>query len=497
MQVDGKSSVERRIAGAFKAAADATGTSFDYLLATSKRESDHRPDLAADGSSAKGLFQFVDQTWFELVRREGPSVGLERFADKIRSDGKGGWTVPDPVDRAKILSLRTDPLVSAVMAGKFTQDNTRRLTETLGRAPSDGELYAAHVLGPAGATRLFRLAAGEPNTAAVVAFPKAASANPGLFYRPGGQAVSVGDLFARLTRMPDGDGDPATARIAAAHRNLTASGSKTDPATVALLLRAQAAAVVGEDKLGVPTATPTAADRRLVETALGETGLPGASDTVEAGRLDGWRARVVSDAFAGLMRDDAATPQAAAAFAASRTLPGLSGGEVAKTALAAARTGTTGSVPHGAVARVDPFAPMSLAATPTSPSLAALDREVPEPTRSSRYASAAAGGAPAAPLPMVDAARGATRPSRLLFADWTVPSEEALAAGVVRVRTTAIPVSPAAGGAVRVASAGFTAPAAEAAPHRAGGAGLTGRRRMAPLDLFALARGGGGTDRGQ
>ncbi|NLH82383.1 MAG: hypothetical protein GX458_16275, partial [Phyllobacteriaceae bacterium] len=282
MQVDGKSAVEQRIAGAFKAAADATGTSFDYLLKTSRRESDHRPDLAADGSSAKGLFQFVDQTWFELVRREGPSVGLERFAEKIVADGKGGWTVADPIDRAKILSLRTDPLVSAVMAGKFTQDNARRLTDQLGRAPSEGELYAAHVLGPAGATRLFRLAATEPNAPAVVAFPKAASANPGLFYRPGGQAVTSGELFARLTRMPDTDGDPTTSRIAAAHRDLSASGSKTDAASVALLLRAQAAAAVGEEKLGVSAGRPTAADRRLVETALGDTAIPGASDAVGA-----------------------------------------------------------------------------------------------------------------------------------------------------------------------------------------------------------------------
>ena len=117
MEIDGKASANTRIAGAFKVASEATGTSFDYLLSTSARESDVRPDLAAKTSTAKGLFQFVDQTWLELIKTQGPSVGLERLADAITSDGKGGWTVADLKEKTKILALKTDPLVASVMAG--------------------------------------------------------------------------------------------------------------------------------------------------------------------------------------------------------------------------------------------------------------------------------------------------------------------------------------------------------------------------------------------
>ncbi|MER2606103.1 MAG: lytic transglycosylase domain-containing protein, partial [Siculibacillus sp.] len=220
MQVDGKTTVEKRIAGAFKAAGEATGTSFRYLLSTSARESSHRADLAAETSSAKGLFQFVDQTWFDLIRREGPSVGLERLAEKITPDGKGGWTVAGARDRARILSLKTDPLVASVMAGKLTAENTSRLTDTLGRGPTDGELYAAHVLGAAGATKLIRSASSEPNTAAAVVFPRAAAANAALFYDRGGRARTVAELHATLTRSPDPAADPTSTRIAEAHAAL-------------------------------------------------------------------------------------------------------------------------------------------------------------------------------------------------------------------------------------------------------------------------------------
>lgn len=497
MQVDGKSAVERRIAGAFKAAADATGTSFDYLLKTSRRESDHRPDLAVSGSSAAGLFQFVDQTWLEMIRREGASVGLERLAEKITPDGKGGWTVADPADRAKIMSLKTDPLVSAVMAAKFTQENARKLGEALGRTPTDGELYAAHVLGPAGATRLFRLAATEPGTPASVAFPRAAAANPGLFYDQSGRAGTVADLFDRLTRSTDG-GDPTTARIAAIHGSLSASASKTDPATVALLLRAQAAALIGSEPIGGPAAAPSptappagpppasAAARALFTATSADLGMPGASEAAAAGRLDGWRAHVARDAFSGLVRDDPTAAEGAAAYAAGRVLPGAAGAQSATAALAVARVGPTTQGGHGGIPLVDPTAPMALAATTPPPSVAALDRAVSE--RPSRLMSAAASGAPEMPLPMVDAAAGEARPSRLLFESWRAPSEEARDAGVVRVRTTAI--TPPDDTALAITVTGGAPPATAAtpapatpAPRRAG----TRAARIPPLDLIALA----------
>ncbi len=56
----------------------------------------------------------------------------------------------DAATRRDILALRTDPEISARMAGEFARENAETLQARLGRAPSAGELYAAHVMGPAG-----------------------------------------------------------------------------------------------------------------------------------------------------------------------------------------------------------------------------------------------------------------------------------------------------------------------------------------------------------
>ena len=56
--------------------------------------------------------------------------------------------------RSEILKLRNDPNANALMAGAFTKGNAAALSERLGRAPSEGELYIAHFLGAGGAARL-------------------------------------------------------------------------------------------------------------------------------------------------------------------------------------------------------------------------------------------------------------------------------------------------------------------------------------------------------
>ena len=58
-----------RVTGAIKQAANATGTSFEYLLATAKMESDFNPSAGASTSSARGLYQFIEQTWLATVRK--------------------------------------------------------------------------------------------------------------------------------------------------------------------------------------------------------------------------------------------------------------------------------------------------------------------------------------------------------------------------------------------------------------------------------------------
>src|ERR1041384_2871945 len=82
-----------KVAGAIKQAANSTGTSFEYLLATAKMESDFNPSAGASTSSAHGLYQFIDQTWFGTVKEAGGQLGYGQYADAITKTPSGDYTV--------------------------------------------------------------------------------------------------------------------------------------------------------------------------------------------------------------------------------------------------------------------------------------------------------------------------------------------------------------------------------------------------------------------
>src|ERR1700680_1539887 len=183
------------VPGAIRQAAQATGTSFRYLLATAQVESGLEPQAGASTSSARGLFQFVEQTWLGTMKQSGPALGYGRYADAITKTASGRYEVSDPALRNDILKLRNDPTANAVMAGAFTQANAALLSQKLGRSPSEGELYIAHFLGAGGAARMISLAADSPNAKGADYFPHAASANASIFYeRATGHARSLAQV---------------------------------------------------------------------------------------------------------------------------------------------------------------------------------------------------------------------------------------------------------------------------------------------------------------
>lgn len=192
------------VARPLRAAAEATGISFDYLMQTAKRESGLNPAAKAPTSSAKGLFQFIEQTWLGLIKREGANLGLKQQADAIQQDRSGRFTVPDGQARKQILDLRSDPTLSAHMAGVFTQKNRESLKDVIGRDPNAGELYMAHFLGAQGASELITRTAANPDGAAAKSFPDAASANRSIFFDGKGRARTHREVYARLAAMHNG-----------------------------------------------------------------------------------------------------------------------------------------------------------------------------------------------------------------------------------------------------------------------------------------------------
>ena len=95
MAIDGINGVAAQITGAIRQAARSTGTSFEYLLTTAQIESNLNPAAQAVSSTAKGLYQFIDQTWLATMKTTGAALGYGRYADAIVQNGDGQYEVPD------------------------------------------------------------------------------------------------------------------------------------------------------------------------------------------------------------------------------------------------------------------------------------------------------------------------------------------------------------------------------------------------------------------
>jgi hypothetical protein len=231
MAVAGASDVGGPVVGAIRDAARVTGTGFEYLLKTAMRESSFNPKAKSSKSSATGLFQFIDQTWLATVKQSGASLGYGKYANAITRTSSGRYVVHNAAMRRTIMSLRYDPSANAVMAGAFTKANATRLTNALGRAPTDGELYIAHVLGQSGAVKLITAAENAPQAGAARLFPGAARANHSIFFNKQGGARSSADVYHVLVAQHDGTAMPPLPTVAAAPAQPAAAPAA--PTTVA------------------------------------------------------------------------------------------------------------------------------------------------------------------------------------------------------------------------------------------------------------------------
>ena len=184
------------VLAALRDASRKTGSDFDYLLATAQRESSLNSAAKSKGSSASGLFQFIEQTWLGLVKRFGARHGLGALAAEIQQAQSGGYSVAAPETKSAILALRQEPEISALMAGEAATETKQSLKCALGRDVCNGELYAAHFLGEGRARQLIALNQSEPDARADLYFPQAAKANRNVFFNSDGSAKSVGEVYA-------------------------------------------------------------------------------------------------------------------------------------------------------------------------------------------------------------------------------------------------------------------------------------------------------------
>lgn len=168
-----------------RSAARIANVSYADVLAKAAQESNFNVNARSGSSSAAGPFQFVEQTWLDMIKRHGAAYGLGKEASQIKMHN-GVASVSDPGVRKQILDLRKDVSLSSGMAARYLDEASRDLGHSLKRTPTDTESRMAYFLGPGGAAKLIRAAQKDPSGASDAVLPQAAAANHNLFYGANG-----------------------------------------------------------------------------------------------------------------------------------------------------------------------------------------------------------------------------------------------------------------------------------------------------------------------
>ncbi|MCJ2015393.1 transglycosylase SLT domain-containing protein [Methylobacterium sp. J-076] len=178
----GSMKIRRHLVQTIVKAAQAVQTDPVLLMAVADKESSFITAVQAKTSSATGLYQFIERTWLGVVRDFGAKYGLAKEAGLVTADANDKPVITDAAERARILELRRDPYLSALMAGEMLKRDAARISQRIGRDLTLGEVYLAHFLGPDDAGDFLDQVVNKPAAAAAVLLPGPARANRSIFF---------------------------------------------------------------------------------------------------------------------------------------------------------------------------------------------------------------------------------------------------------------------------------------------------------------------------
>ena len=181
----GPMKIRRHLVQTIVRAAQAVQTDPVLLMAVADKESSFVTAVQAKTSSATGLYQFIERTWLGVVRDFGAKYGLEKEAALVTADANDRPAITDTAERARVLELRRDPYLSALMAGEMLKRDAGRIAQRIGRELTLGEVYLAHFLGADDAGEFLANVVNKPAAAAAVLLPGPARANRSIFFAAG------------------------------------------------------------------------------------------------------------------------------------------------------------------------------------------------------------------------------------------------------------------------------------------------------------------------
>lgn len=173
------------------------------LMAVADKESSFSTAVQAKTSSATGLYQFIEQTWLGVIFEFGRKHGLHAEAALIGRNGRQ-FVVADANERQRILDLRREPYLSALLAAEMLKRDTLRLEKAMGRHLTGGEIYLIHFLGPDAAQTFIETMEETPGASAAALLPRPAEANRPIFYAQAGgetKTLSLSEVHKKFDEM--------------------------------------------------------------------------------------------------------------------------------------------------------------------------------------------------------------------------------------------------------------------------------------------------------
>ncbi|WP_377838413.1 transglycosylase SLT domain-containing protein [Bosea sp. UC22_33] len=195
--------IRRHLVDLIVRASKVVGADPTLLMAVADKESSFSTAVKAQTSSATGLYQFIEQTWLGVIYEFGTKHGLAADVKLIGRSGRQ-FVVTDGSQRQRILDMRREPYISALLAAEMLKRDTLRLERALGRHLTGGEIYLIHFLGPDAAQTFIETMEETPGVKAAELLPRPAQANRPIFYADAGgetKVLSVSEVHKKFNDM--------------------------------------------------------------------------------------------------------------------------------------------------------------------------------------------------------------------------------------------------------------------------------------------------------
>jgi hypothetical protein len=186
---------------AVRHAAKVVGVDYGYMMELASAESGFAAGAQAETSSAKGMFQFTDDSWLTMMHLHGAKYGFADIAKNITvTKNRDGIVtsarINDPLISHYALDLRADPRINALMGAEIAKENKILLEAAMPkRNVNRTDQYLAHFLGSGNAIGFLSKMKRDPDASAATAFPDAAASNKPVFYKPDGTARTMQEVY--------------------------------------------------------------------------------------------------------------------------------------------------------------------------------------------------------------------------------------------------------------------------------------------------------------